>query len=127
MITGTVNRRHEVVIRLPVLDSAAQEHEIETILDTGFTGSLTLPPSLIEHMGLSWRSRTSAILANGNVEEFDIYVATVTWDGTARPILVHAIENAPLLGMAMLVGHDLRVRVIVGGSAEIEAVSEQAS
>jgi len=127
MITGTVNRRHEVVIPLSVRDSAAQEHEIETILDTGFTGSLTLPPSLIEEMGLPWRSRSSAFLANGNVEEFDIHVATVIWDGTARPILVHAIENAPVLGMAMLVGHDLRVRVISGGNVEIEAVSEQAS
>lgn len=44
MITGTVNGRLEIVIRLPVRDSAEQEQEVEAILDTGFTGSLTLPP-----------------------------------------------------------------------------------
>lgn len=122
MIAGTVNRRHEAVLTIPVCDSTRQAHKIEAVLDTGFTGSLTLPPSLIESMGLAWRSRSSAILANGNVEEFDIYVATVIWDGMERSVLVQAIENVPLLGMAMLVGYDLRARVIVGGSVEIEAV-----
>jgi len=64
----------------------------------------------------------SAILANGNVEQFDIHVATVIWDGIPRPILVQAIDNIPLLGMALLVGYDLRIRVTVGGRVEIEAV-----
>jgi clan AA aspartic protease len=122
MITGTVSGRHEMVIKLKVRDSAGQEHDVETILDTGFTGSLTLAPSLIASLGLPWRSRSSAILANGNVEQFDIYAATVIWDGMPRSILVPAIDSTPLLGMALLVGYDLRVRVIVGGSVEIEAV-----
>lgn len=29
MITGTVNGRYEIVIRLPVRDSTGQEHEVE--------------------------------------------------------------------------------------------------
>jgi clan AA aspartic protease len=123
MITGTVNSLHEVVVMLPVRDSTNQEYEIEAILDTGFTGSLTLPPALVERLGLRWRSRSSAILANGNVEEFDIHVATVNWDGAERQILIQAIENVPLLGMAMLVGYDLRARVLEGGRVEIEKVS----
>jgi predicted aspartyl protease len=81
-----------------------------------------LPSSLIASLDLPWRSRSSAILANGNVEECDIYVATVIWDGVERSILVQAMENVPLLGMAMLVGYDLRARVVAGGSVEIEAV-----
>lgn len=37
MITGTVNRRHEAVIILRVLDSSGQKYDVETVLDTGFT------------------------------------------------------------------------------------------
>jgi len=122
MIAGTVNRRHEAVITLPVFDSTGQKHEIQTLLDTGFTGSLTLPTSLIETFDLAWRSRSSAILANGVVEECDIYAAVVIWDGVKRSVLVQSMENVPLLGMAMLVGYDLRARVIVDGHVEIEAV-----
>jgi clan AA aspartic protease len=122
VIAGKVNGRHEIVIDLPVQDSMGEEHAIEVVLDTGFTGSLTLPASLVESMDLPWRSRSSAILANGNVAELDIHVASVIWDGIERQILVQAIENVPLLGMAMLVGYDLRARVIIGGSVEIKAV-----
>jgi clan AA aspartic protease len=122
MITGTVNARHEVVIRVPVRNPAGQELEVEAILDTGFTGSLTLPPSLIASLGLPWRSRSSATLANGNIQQLDVYTATVVWDSTPRSILIQAVDNVPLLGMALLVGYDLRVRVAVGGSVQIEAV-----
>ena len=81
MISGTVNARYEMVIKVPVQNAAGQEQEVEAVLDSGFTGSLTLPPSLIASLGLPWRSRSSAILANGNVEQVDIHVAMIVWDG----------------------------------------------
>ncbi len=122
MITGTVNARPEILIRLAVRDAAGVEQQIDTILDTGFNGALTLPPGLIASIGLTWRSRGNAILADGSVQQFDIYAATVIWDGVPRQILIQAIDTAPLLGMALLVGYDLRVRVAVGGSVRIEAI-----
>jgi clan AA aspartic protease len=122
MITGVVDARRRVLFRLPVRDATGQDQDIETVLDTGFTGSLTLPPAVIAQLGLSWRSRGSALLANGKIEQFDIYAATVVWEGTPRPILVQAVDAAPLLGMELLADHDLRVRVVPGGRAEIEAV-----
>jgi len=121
MITGTVNSRYEMVIKLAVRNSAGQDQEVEAVLDSGFTGSLTLPPSIMASLGLAWRSRSSAILANGNVVQFDIHSATIIWDGMARPILIQAIDNVPLIGMALLVGFDLRARVRVGGVVQIEA------
>ena len=97
MIPGTVNARLEILIRIPILNAAAQEQEVEAILDTGFTGSFTLPPMLITGLGLPWRSRADAVLANAIVEQFDINAATVLWDGMPRQILVHAAKTAPLL------------------------------
>jgi clan AA aspartic protease len=120
MVTGTVNARYEMMIKLPVRNSTGQEHEIEAVLDSGFTGSLTLPPSLIASLGLPWRSRSSAILANGHVEQIDIHAGTIVWDGVSRPILIQALDNVPLLGMALLVGYVLRARVTVGGLVQIE-------
>jgi clan AA aspartic protease len=122
MITGTVNARLEVRIRLPVRNTAGQEQEIDATLDTGFNGALTLPTAVINGLGLPWRSQASATLANGNVVQFDLYVAAVVWDGAPRTILVQAIDTDPLLGMALLAGHDLRVRVVAGGNVEIEAI-----
>lgn len=122
MIAGTVSARHEFLIRLPVRNAAGHEQEVEALLDTGFTGSLTLPPAVIANLGLPWVSREDAILANGAVEQFDIYAATVIWDGVARAILVEAIDATPLVGMTLLIGYDLRARVQIGGLVQIEAI-----
>ena len=122
MIVGNVNSRHELLIRVPVRNAAGQEQEVEAVLDTGFTGSLTLPPTVIANLGLPWVSREEGLLANGAVEQFDIYAAIVVWDGVARPVLVEEVDAAPLLGMTLLIGYDLRVRVAVGGLVQIEAI-----
>jgi len=47
MISGTVTSLLEMVIPLPVRDSTGTIHEIEVVVDTGFTGSLSLPRSVI--------------------------------------------------------------------------------
>jgi clan AA aspartic protease len=122
MITGTVNAQNELVVRLPVHDSAGQEHEFEFVIDTGFTGSLTLLPSLIASLGLPWYSTGTAVLANGQIVQFDLYPATVVWDGVAQPIFLQSSDSAPLLGLRLLYGHDLRARIEPGGRVEIEAI-----
>jgi len=122
MITGEVNVHHEATIRLPVRDADGREQAVEAILDTGFNGSLTLPPAVIAALGLPWRSRGLVILANGTEDQCDIYVATVIWDGTPRNILVEAAETDPLVGMALLYGHDVRMQVVQGGRVSIEAL-----
>jgi len=88
MITGIVTTAREAVISLTVHGLAGQAQEIQVVIDTGFDGSLTLPPALIAALGLPWRRRGRALLADGNESVFDIYEATVMWDGNLRRISV---------------------------------------
>jgi clan AA aspartic protease len=122
MILGVINARYEATIRLPVRDAAGQEYEIEALLDTGFNGSLTLSPATIAALGLSWRTRGLIVLANGTDDLCDIYAATVIWDGRPRHILVEEADTDPLVGMAVLYGHDVRMQVVEGGSVRIEGL-----
>ena len=73
MITGTVTSLREATIHFPVRDAHGREHEVEAILDTGFTGSLTLPMNIITMLRLPWRSRGLVILANGTEDLCDMY------------------------------------------------------
>jgi clan AA aspartic protease len=123
MILGVVNIRREATIRLPVRDTTGREHEIEAILDTGFNGYLTLPPAIVNTLGLPWRTRSLVMLANGAEELCDIYAATVIWEGRLRDILVEEAETDPLVGMALLYGHDVRMQVVEGGNVVIEALT----
>jgi predicted aspartyl protease len=83
---------------------------------------LTLPRQTIAGLGLPWRSSTKAVLATGNVQQLDIHTATIIWDGKPRTVLIQAIDATTLLGMALLIGYDLRARIRPGGAVEIEAI-----
>jgi len=122
MILGTVNTDREAVLRLRVFSLPGQSQEIDAVVDTGFTGFLTLPLSVIANLGLTRISRGRAILANGSEEIFDIYEVRLDWDGLPRTIEADAAEVEPLIGMSMLYGYELRARVVDGGSVTIEAL-----
>jgi hypothetical protein len=66
VITGTVNADREPVVRIRVHDVNGQEHERAAIVDTGFTGWLTLPLDFITALGLPRKELGAAILADGS-------------------------------------------------------------
>lgn len=115
MITGVVDANLEAVVRLFILDVHDQSHEIDAIVDTGFNGSVTLPPAMITALGLPWRSRGSAILANGRMEACDIHSGVVVWEGQPRPVLIEAADTDPLVGMSLIYGYELLIQAIDGG------------
>jgi clan AA aspartic protease len=127
MIIGVVTDRREAVIRLKVRGPAGQDQEIEAIIDTGFDGWLSLPSSIIVQLGLTWRQRGRALLADGSESVFDIYEATVDWDGEARRIPVDEAETVPLVGMALLEGCELVVQVQRGGNVSVRALLQARS
>ena len=119
MITGLVTAYHEAVISLSVRGSGDQDREIDAVIDTGFDGFLTLPAPLIQDLGLAWRRRGRAMLADGRDSLFDIYEATVIWDGMPRRIAVDEAACDPLVGMSLLYGYELTVQVVDGGRVAI--------
>ena len=122
MITGVVNANHEATIQLVVRGAHGQQETIEAVIDTGFTGSLTLPPMLITALGLPWLGRQRAMLGYGSVRFFDVYAATIIWDGQVRTVETDATDTEPLLGMSLLAGHEVRMQVVDGGTVTIEAL-----
>lgn len=122
MITGAVDANREAIIHLVAIGPSGQQQEIEAIIDTGFTGFLTLPTTFVTVLGLSWLCRQPGILADGSIEFFDVYTVTVIWDGQPRTVEVEAADAEPLVGMGMLDRHSLRIDVLTGGVVTIRAL-----
>ena len=120
MIEGAVNVNYEPVISLPMRGPEGQMREIEAVVDTGFNGFLTLPPALVAELGLPFRFRGQAVLANGNEETFDVYGVTVLWDGQPRYVESGAVGVDPLVGMLLLDRHNLNIDVADGGRVLIQ-------
>ncbi len=122
MIYGVVNLRREATLSLVVGNSIGQREVIDTVIDTGFDGFLSLPSETIIRLGLPWRTSNTATLGDGSETLFDFYTVTVIWDGQYREIDIAAAETEPLLGMAMLYGYRLQVDDVEGGIVKIEAL-----
>jgi predicted aspartyl protease len=95
------------------------ELDVDAVIDSGFTASLTLPATTVAVLGLARQSGGGAVLADGSVRQFEIYAADVEWEGVWRPVLVSAIGVEALIGMRLLAGHELRIAVVPGGAVEI--------
>jgi clan AA aspartic protease len=119
MIQGVVNARLEATIRLRVRASDGSELDVEAVIDSGFTGSFTLPAAVIAALGLAHQSGGRAVLADGSIQQVDIYAAEVDWDGSWRSVLVMEVGGEALVGMRLLAGHQVRFEVVPGGAVEI--------
>jgi clan AA aspartic protease len=122
MMQGVVNLRREATFSLVVGNLDAQRQFINTVIDTGFDGFLSLPADLIARLGLPWTISNPATLGDGSEVLFDFYTGTVIWDGQYCTIDIAESETEPLLGMAMLYGYRLQVDNVEGGIVKIEAL-----
>jgi len=119
MITGAV-KSDEARIHLNVKGRRGREEEVEAVIDSGYTGALTLPSALITTLGLRWQSVERATLADGSTCVFQVYVGKLVWDRKVRTILVDEANAAPLVGMRLLRGHELRMQVRARGKVTIK-------
>lgn len=110
----------EAVLNVEVLSPAsAPSLQIEAVVDTGFTGHLTLPTATVEALELPIVGSAESILADGSLVLEDVCLARVLWHGGERPVRVLVADATPLLGMALLRGSELRIEVVDGGEVVI--------
>ena len=123
MIRGAVTDANEAVIQLTVRGVDFRDITVDAVIDTGFNGYLTLPSGLLKTSGLTSHGVRRAQLADGSFVVFNLYLATIIWDGKPRHIQVFSAEGAPLVGMTLLAGHRIAMSVIAGGEVIIEPLS----
>ena len=122
MMQGWVNQNCEAMLPIVVGRANNPTQLVEALIDTGFTGFLSLPLSMIESLGLPWIFSDSVTLGDGSEVVFQMYRATVIWDGQFKVVDVAASESEPLLGMSLLYGFKLQVEAVERGIVTIESM-----
>jgi clan AA aspartic protease len=120
MMQGKVNQYCEAMLSVAIRNIDIIK-SVDAVIDTGFSGFLTLPSSIIAELDLTWKGRDVATLGDGTSCIFEVYIASVIWDGEYRAIDINESETVPLIGMRLLRGYDLKIRTIEGGLVTIEA------
>lgn len=125
MLQGFVGRNREATIRFVVGSGDGKRQTIDALVDTGFTGYLTLPSPIIKKLGLQLYMRETVTLGDGNDCDFDVHRGLVIWDGEFRLIDINASEASPLLGMGLLYGYRIQIDAIDGGLVTITRLANQ--
>jgi clan AA aspartic protease len=130
MILGFVHNREAIRqrrgfanVQFAVIGNQQKKQGIRAVIDTGFTGSLTLPPSVIADLELTWFTQQEGFLGDGSRRTFNVYRGAVIWDGQLRAIEINASDTVPLIGMSLLEGFELRIQAYEGGSVAILPIS----
>jgi clan AA aspartic protease len=121
MMQCRVNQRCEATLSIAIKNNEITQM-VDAVIDTGFSGFLTLPSDMISKLGFSWEGRDTATLGDGTFCTFEVYIGLVIWDGQYREIYINESETVPLIGMQLLRGYDLRIQTIEGGLVTIEAL-----
>lgn len=110
-MNGSVDSCGRALVSISVRPSdVAVAHEIRVWIDTGFNGDLVLPQQQIEDLTLPESGTVKAILADGSEVALKRYVCLIDWFGEERDLEVVANDGEyPLLGVGLLLGHDLRI------------------
>ncbi len=123
MISGSVSGDQQAVVTIEIIDGDGAPRALGVILDTGFTGYLTLPSESIEQLALPFVGQRTFELANGELFRFDAYLAAVAWHGSLRDALVLLSDSTPLLGMTLLWGSRMTLDAITNGEVTIEELA----
>lgn len=116
-------QNREATIRLVVGNAETQRQVLDAVIDTGFTGFLTLPLVVLNALSLELYSREEGTLGDGSTCVFDVYSGFVIWDGAFRRIDINESEASPLVGMSLLYGYRVQFDAIKGGTVTIQSLS----
>jgi clan AA aspartic protease len=107
MISGQVDENLEPVLRLTVRNESGEMRTWPFVIDTGFNGTLTLPPRLIADLKLNLHGEKETELADGSVIRCRVFFAQIEWDGVLLELNVDESNTVPLLGTSLLRGYQL--------------------
>ncbi len=127
MMLGRVDLNCEAIVRLAVGNSEGKRQMVEALIDTGFTGFMTLPLPILKKLGLQAYRREEGILGDGSSCTFDVYRGLVIWDSELRSVDINASEAGVLIGMSLLYGYRMQMDAIEGGTVTITSLVYQGS
>ena len=112
----------EAVLSLGVFDPGrgGGQANVRAVIDTGFTGHVTLPPRVVRSLALPDLGSEELMLADGSTKIASVHRATVESHGRPRTVPALAIGGDPLVGMALLAGSRLVMDAVPGGEVVIE-------
>ena len=110
----------EARIPIGIVNSIGVLQTLEVVVDTGFTGPMSLPESIVLELGLDRRGNRPLTMADGRTELTPTYQAGLLWHGQPIDVLAYMMGDKPMVGVALLSPCHLAIDLWDGGAVVIE-------
>ena len=120
MLRGRVSPDEQALITVDIHGKKDRSESLEVVIDTGFTGDLTLLADTINRLGLLPTGQDEFELVNGEHTEFQVYLGSVAWHGRPHKVYILESECDPLLGMTLLWDSRTTIDATPDGQVTIE-------
>ena len=117
-----MDSRRQAWAPLQIRNADGRFLSIEAVVDTGYSGTLALPPSLIGQLELPAGLPTVVTLGNNVERRLRSFVGQILWHDRMRSIPVLEARGVPLIGTRLLAGSQLIVQFRSGGEVVIEEI-----
>jgi len=104
------------------LTGESDSTEVDFVIDTGYTGFLSLPKTTLRSLGAIEEGVSYLVLADGTYRRCLLYTVSVEWGESEREVQVAALDDDPLLGIGLMQEFHLHIEVTEGGSVVLEAL-----
>ena len=108
------------MVQAEVLNRAGSSSSFDALLDTGFSGAVCAPKTMVRNLGLAWNGTHLVVLADASEIEVDVYIGFVGFAGRQYRCAVLATGDIPTVGMHLLQGMKVCFEAAEGGTIEIE-------
>ena len=101
MITlrGTVSAQRQPIVTIKVRGILGRERVVDALLDTGFNGTLTLPPLMVLELGMPFRFARTIMLGDGTTQDVSSHRGHIIWEGVERPTTALSTGEQAIVGM----------------------------
>ena len=107
-------------VPLDILGGDGAFRSVSAVVDTGFTGALTLPESIVSELGLDQQDPREITLADGRRQSRPVLRAELLWHGQPIDVLAYMMGEQPMIGTALLSPCRLTIDLWPGGAVIIE-------
>lgn len=126
MAIGSLDANEGPLLEIEVLGAFGQPHKLTCLIDTGFTGFLSIPILQAFPIGLVLATTMPVLFGNGQTEDKLVCLGLARVDGKENPglILIETKHQQVLLGMEFLKKFGFKL-IICPATGQVEVVSTE--
>lgn len=122
MISAQITLDNEALVYLKLIGNTGIQADIPFIIDTGFSGFLSLPQSWMDALGYPVNGSDRVTLADGSHIEVNLHDGKVVWDGQTKDVLIHCLGGDALIGMSIMSEYLLHLPIRISSTGTLTAL-----